>query len=48
VELQILPQRPKRLRNVALRPGILLQARFVLRRQRIVTLVLDPLRRWLE
>lgn len=31
-----------------LKPGMLLAARFTLRRQRLVTLALDPLRRWLD
>jgi multidrug resistance efflux pump len=30
------------------RPGMLVRARFVLREQRIITLVFDPLRRWLD
>jgi hypothetical protein len=33
---------------LSLRPGMLLDARFTLRRQRLATLVLEPLRRWLQ
>jgi hypothetical protein len=31
-----------------LRPGVLVHVRYVLRRRRLATLVLAPLRRWLE
>ncbi len=48
VEIELLPERTKRLADVKIRPGMLLQARFTLRRQRLITVVLDPLRRWLE
>ncbi|WLT33477.1 HlyD family secretion protein [Geothrix sp. PMB-07] len=48
VEIEILPDRPKRLSHVTLRPNMLLQVRFTLKRQSIITLALDPLRRWLE
>lgn len=48
VEIELLPDRPKRLSGVKIRPGMLLQARFTLRRQRLITVVLEPLRRWLE
>lgn len=34
--------------KLALRPGMILEARFTLRRQRLLTIALDPLRRWLE
>jgi membrane fusion protein len=34
--------------GIPLRPGMLMNARFTLRRQRLVTLVLDPLRKWLR
>jgi len=34
--------------GVPLRSGMLLQARFTLRRQRLITLVLGPLRKWLR
>lgn len=47
-EIELLPERPKRLVDVKVRPGMLLQARFTLRRQRLITVVLEPLRRWLE
>lgn len=48
VEIEVLPGTPKRLAAMTVRPGMLLQARFSLRRQRLITVVLDPLRRWLE
>ncbi|MFN7957261.1 MAG: HlyD family efflux transporter periplasmic adaptor subunit [Holophagaceae bacterium] len=48
VEIELLPDRPKGLSNVKIRPGMLLQARFTLRRQRLITIVLDPLKRWIE
>ncbi len=48
VEIELRPERTKRLADVKIRPGMLLQARFTLRRQRLITVVLDPLRRWLE
>ena len=47
VEVALLPERPRRLQGVPLRPGMVVQARFVVRRQRIITLVLAPLRQWL-
>jgi len=34
--------------GIPLRSGMLLNARFTLRRQRLITLVLDPLRKWLR
>ena len=34
--------------GVPLRSGMLMNARFTLRRQRLITLVLDPLRKWLR
>ncbi len=48
VEIELQPERSKRLSGVKIRPGMLLSARFTLRRQRLITIVLDPLRRWLE
>jgi len=48
VEIELSPERPKHLAGVKIRPGMLLQARFTLRRQRLITVVLEPLRRWLE
>lgn len=48
VEVELLPQRPKRLENVKIRPGMLLQTRFTLRRQALISVFLDPLKRWLE
>lgn len=48
VEIELLPERPKRLSTVKIRPGMLLQARFTLRHQRLITVVMEPLRRWLE
>ena len=34
--------------RIPLRSGMLMNARFTLRRQRLITLVLDPLRKWLR
>jgi multidrug efflux pump subunit AcrA (membrane-fusion protein) len=34
--------------NVPLRSGMLMDVRFTLRRQRLITLVLEPLRKWLR
>ena len=34
--------------KLLLRPGMILDARFTLRQQRLITIVLDPLRRWLK
>jgi len=34
--------------RVRLRPGMLASARFTLRRRPLITLVLDPLRKWLR
>lgn len=48
VEVEVLPERPARLAHVVLRPNMLLQVRFILKRQAIITLALDPLRRWME
>lgn len=48
VEIDILDERPSRLAKAVMRSGMLLQARFTLRRVRIITLVLEPLKRWLE
>ncbi len=48
VEIELRPERSKRFSGVKIRPGMLLSARFTLRRQRLITIVLDPLRRWLE
>ncbi len=48
VEIQLTEERPKSLKDVKLRAGMLLNARFTLRRQRLITVVLEPLRRWLE
>jgi multidrug efflux pump subunit AcrA (membrane-fusion protein) len=46
VELRILEARAAGRAGVPLRSGMLLNARFTLRRQRLATLVLDPLRKW--
>lgn len=35
-------------RNIRLRPGMLLSARFTLRRQSLITFAIDPLRKWLN
>lgn len=46
VELTVTDARAARKAGIPLRSGMLVQARFTLRRQRLITLVLDPLRRW--
>ena len=46
VELQLLESAAAQRAGVPLRSGMLLNARFTLRRQRLITLVLDPLRKW--
>lgn len=48
VEIALDGHRPRRMAQAILRPGMLLQARYTLRRQRIITLVLEPLRRWFD
>ena len=48
VELRLLDAAPAARAGVPLRSGMLLQARFTLRRQRLITLVLEPLRKWLR
>lgn len=47
VDIEILPDRPKAMSKVQLRPSMLLQARFTLRRQTILSFALEPLKRWL-
>jgi multidrug resistance efflux pump len=47
VEIRLEPQDGKQER-ITLRPGALLNARFTLRRQRLITLVIEPLKRWLK
>ena len=46
VELQLLEAAAAQRAGVPLRSGMMLHARFTLRRQRLITLVLDPLRKW--
>jgi multidrug resistance efflux pump len=48
VEIGLEPARGSRISTQALRPGAILQARFTLRRQRLITLLIEPLRRWLR
>lgn len=48
VELKVLEEEAARKAGVRLRTGMLLNARLTLRRQRPITLVLDPLRRWFK
>lgn len=48
VEIEMEPALGTKLAQATLRPGMLLQARYTLRRQRIITLVLDPLKRWFD
>lgn len=47
IEMDLLPP-TRRLAGVQLRSGMMLQARFTLRRERLLSMVLDPLKRWLE
>ena len=46
VELDILEAKAALKAGIPLRSGMLMNARFTLRRQRLITLVLDPLRKW--
>ncbi len=48
VELRITDARAVAKADIPLRSGMLMNARFTLRRQRLITLVLDPLRKWLR
>ncbi len=48
VELKVLEDEAARKAGVRLRTGMLLNARLTLRKQRPITLVLDPLRRWFK
>jgi multidrug resistance efflux pump len=48
VELRILEAGAAESARVQLRPGMLANVRFTLRRQALITLVLEPLRRWLR
>jgi hypothetical protein len=48
VELKVLEDEAARKAGIRLRTGMLLNARLTLRRQRPITLVLDPLRRWFK
>jgi multidrug efflux pump subunit AcrA (membrane-fusion protein) len=48
VEIELQPDRSPRLSKVNIRPGMLLQTRFRLRRQRLIAVMLAPLQRWLE
>ncbi len=48
VELDITDARAADAAGVKLRTGTLLSARFTLRRQRLITMVLNPLRRWFQ
>jgi multidrug efflux pump subunit AcrA (membrane-fusion protein) len=46
VELEITDAASLHAAQVRLRTGMLMNVRYTLRRQRFITLVLDPLRRW--
>ena len=48
VELRLTGTQAAARAGVPLRSGMLLHARFTLRRQRLITLLLDPLRKWLR
>lgn len=47
VDIEILPDQSKAMSKVRLRPSMLLQARFTLRRKTILSFALEPLKRWL-
>ena len=48
IELQVLEDAAVQRAGARLRTGMLLNARFTLRKQRPITLVLDPLKRWFK
>lgn len=48
VELEVVDTSASEAADVRLRSGMMMQARFTLRRQRVITMVLEPLRRWFE
>jgi membrane fusion protein len=48
IELRVTDTHAVEQAGIPLRSGMLLNARFTLRRQRLITLVLDPLRKWLR
>jgi hypothetical protein len=48
VELLVIEAKATARAGVPLRSGMLMNARFTLRKQRLITLVLDPLRKWLR
>jgi membrane fusion protein len=48
VELRLTDTRAVAKAGIPLRSGMLMNARFTLRRQRLITLVLEPLRKWLR
>jgi membrane fusion protein len=48
VELRVTDASAVAKAGIPLRSGMLMNARFTLRRQRLITLVLDPLRKWLR
>ncbi|MBK8727131.1 MAG: HlyD family efflux transporter periplasmic adaptor subunit [Holophagaceae bacterium] len=48
LEIGVEEPRPRRMQAATLRPGMLLQARYTLRRQRIIAMVLEPLKRWFD
>ncbi|HLO65483.1 MAG TPA: HlyD family efflux transporter periplasmic adaptor subunit [Holophaga sp.] len=48
VELEVTDPGAARKAGVVLRSGMLMRARFTLRRQRAITLLLEPLRKWLK
>lgn len=48
VELEVVDTSASEAAGIRLRSGMMMQARFTLRRQRLITMVLEPLRRWFE
>lgn len=48
VELEVVDTSASEAAGIRLRSGMMMQARFTLRRQRLITMVLEPLRRWFQ
>lgn len=48
IEVELLPGGADEHHSINLRPGMLLNARFTLRRQSLITMAFDPLKRWLR
>ncbi len=48
MEVDLGPGRPKSMGSILLRPGMLLQVRYAVRRQRLISVLIQPLERWLR